>query len=233
MIKKYSFKEFTVYEKDENEKYLKIFQAFLEAKLPSEKLRASGKRKVFLFEVEGKKYILKYDENEDKRLEKKILNFFKGSFYAKLIYRVEAARQKACDLTNEIFLVAEEVKFFRAKKSYILAEYLEGETLEDYKARIYADEIEKALKALHSFDLASNDFHHRNLLLTKDKKIKIIDLSDNASLAKCKAEDTIAAQKIFGIDIGFRNFFYYLLLFKNKIREVKRKILRKEKNVQN
>lgn len=231
MIKKYKFKEFTVYEKDEKEKYLKIFRAFLEGKIQSKKLRASGKRKVFFFEFEAKKYILKYDENEDKRLEKKILNFFKGRFYNKLIYQVEAAKQKACDLTNDIFLVAEEVHFFRAKQSYILAEYLEGETLEDYKARIYADEIAKALKALHSFSLASNDFHHRNLLLTEDRKIKIIDLSNYGSLEKCKAEDVIAAKKIFDIDIGYRNFYYYLLVFKNKIREMKRKILRKDKKI--
>lgn len=216
---------FHVYEKSRCGTYVKILRDFHQGKIRYQALSSGSQdRKVYLIEVDGTKYVLKWERERDPRLEKRISRFIFGPYYSRLIYRVTAARQEGCTKTADVYAVAEKVRHREAVETYILAEYIEGKPLgelDDFSP--YKEEIKACVEDLHNHRLASNDIHPGNIILT-NRGLRIIDLSDAGSLAICRVNDAFALKKFYDIDLRINNVIYYLIGLRNKFRDYSRKL---------
>lgn len=221
---------FHVYEKSRNGGYVQILRDFSQGKISYKPLNSGSEdRKVYLIDVEGTKYVLKWEKELDPRLEKRISRFIFGPYYSRLIYRVAAARKQGCTRTANIYAVAEKVRHREAQETYILAEYIEGTPLAElHDLSPYKAEIKACVENLHRHRLASNDIHPGNLILSTDG-IRVIDLSDSGSLTICQVNDAFALKKFYDIDLKMHNFIYSLIGFRNRFRDFSRKIRGKKR----
>ncbi|MEI9534390.1 lipopolysaccharide core heptose(II) kinase RfaY [Moellerella wisconsensis] len=228
-IIKIRLKGFTVYQKKSGTDYLKIVRDYKHGQIIGQPLNSGNpQRSVAKIVVDGITYVIKCEKERDTRLEKRISRFFSGPYYSQLLYRVTRAQHLGCDITNDIYLVAEKVKYREALETWILAEYVEGTTLSELKhINQYYDEIKGVINKLHSYDLASNDIHAANFILTENG-IKIIDLSDSGNLALCQANDAIALQRFYGINLELNSWAFQLVKLRNRMRQFLRQTKRKK-----
>ncbi|MCL2894457.1 lipopolysaccharide core heptose(II) kinase RfaY [Brenneria tiliae] len=216
---------FHVYEKSRCGSYVQILADFCAGKIDYKFLNSgSEERKVYLIEVKGIKYVLKWERELDPRLEKRLSRFIFGPYYSKLMYRVAVAREQGCTKTADIYAVAEKVRHREAVETYILAEYVEGRPLAELgDFSPYKNEIKACVEDLHDHRLASNDIHPGNIILT-DHGLRIIDLSDAGSLSICQVNDAFALKKFYDIDLRINNVIYYLIGLRNRFRDFSRKL---------
>jgi predicted Ser/Thr protein kinase len=82
-------------------------------------------------------------------------------------------------------------KIYEMGTNYIVMDYIEGITLFDCLAegiiisKEHITEIDKAIALSKEKGLNPSDIHLKNIILTKEKKIKIIDLARFRQLKKC------------------------------------------------
>lgn len=124
-----------------------------------------------------------------------------GPIYSRRQRLTWAARGRGCKIIPRIYLVAEKRDGFRrSAESFMLIEYIEGETLAEAKRGIpleWVRGLEESLAALHSFGIASGNAHPGNLVKTAGG-MKMIDISFKFPMLVSMANDIIDSGRKFG-----------------------------------
>lgn len=214
-----------IYQKQTDIDFVQVIDDYIQGKITSKSLNSGNiERSVARITVNDKNYIIKCEKERDSRLEKRIMRVILGPYFSRLFYRLVRAQNQGCQITNDIYFVAEKMRFREALETWIIAEYVEGTVLSEINdITPYHTEISKLIKELHSYGLASNDIHAGNFVLT-DGGLKIIDLSDFGHFAICKANDLVALKRFYGIEPERKSLTYRFISLRNNIRHWSRKM---------
>ncbi|MEE9656161.1 lipopolysaccharide core heptose(II) kinase RfaY [Kluyvera ascorbata] len=215
---------FNVYFKKKNINFPSLMEKFARNEIKGKPLNAeNGFRSVYLVEYDNKKFIVKNDREIDHRFEKKALNFIFGPFYSNMIKRLGrlTPEQRAC--TADLYYVAEKCQLRQCVEVSTIHEYIDGEPLTEINES-NAQDVKDCIIKLHNSGLASNDIHPGNFIRTPSGELKVIDLSCKGSMKICQANDIITLRNKYNIDIQGHGFVYKLILLKEKLRRLSRKI---------
>ncbi|GAB5069940.1 MULTISPECIES: lipopolysaccharide core heptose(II) kinase RfaY [Citrobacter] len=226
MITETKIKNYTVFVKQDGQKYIDIFTDFLNHNLSVLKVfRSIEDTKVVLIDTEHGKYILKIFHPKVKNTERFFKSLVKGDYYEKLFYQTDRVRQEGYDALNDFYLLAE-VKTLRYVHTYIMIiEYIEGVELADM-SDISSDiksKIKHSIEGLHQHGMVSGDPHKGNFIL-QDGEIRIIDLSGKRPSRQRMAKDRIDLERHYGIENTSKDLGYYLLVYKKKWRNFLRRL---------
>ncbi|EHG7611342.1 lipopolysaccharide core heptose(II) kinase RfaY [Citrobacter sedlakii] len=226
MIIETKIKNYTVFVKQDGQKYIDIFTDFLNHNLSVLKVfRSIEDTKVVLIDTEHGKYILKIFHPKVKNTERFFKSLVKGDYYEKLFYQTDRVRQEGYDALNDFYLLAE-VKTLRYVHTYIMIiEYIEGVELADM-SDISSDiksKIKHSIEGLHQHGMVSGDPHKGNFIL-QDGEIRIIDLSGKRPSRQRMAKDRIDLERHYGIENTSKDLGYYLLVYKKKWRNFLRRL---------
>lgn len=79
------------------------------------------------------------------------------------------------------------------------------------------------MERLHALNMLSGDPHRGNFIVS-DNGVRIIDLSGKSCNAERKARDRIAMERHLGIPNEIKDFGYYSVIYKAKLRKFIKKI---------
>jgi Mn2+-dependent serine/threonine protein kinase len=227
---KHLINDYVVFTKSDGEKYLDVFKDFLSYDIKILKVfRNIEDTKVLLIDTQYGKLILKIFAPKAKQTERFLKAMVKGDYYEKLFDQTERIRREGLDSVNDFYLLAER-KTLRFVHTYImLIEYIEGVELADIAE--VDDELKHKIKTsiseLHQHGMVSGDPHKGNFII-ENGDVRIIDLSGKSPSAMRMAKDRIDLERHYGIENEVKDFGYYRLIYKKKIRNFIRKIKGKE-----
>lgn len=185
----------------------------------------SQETKVFLIDGGGgQKFILKVFIPQKNKIERFLKSFFKGDYYLNLFCETERVQQNGVYSICDFYLLAEK-KFCNYSSIFImLFEYIEGESLGNLNLDSNLKErIKQEVLRLHKNNMVMGDIQTSNFILAADK-IRIIDCSGKRASLKRKAEDRINLQRRFGIQNCKKDYGYFVVIAKERVRKVIRKI---------
>ena len=223
-INKVEMNGFKIYFKEENINFPSLMKKLSNNEIKG-KLLSSGNvlRSVNLIEYENKKFIVKNDREIDHRFEKKALSFISGPFYSHMIKRLARLTPEQRSCTADLYYVAEKCLFRQCVEVSTIHEYIDGVPLTEINES-NAQDVKDCIIKLHNAGLASNDIHPGNFIRTPSGELKVIDLSCKGSLKICQANDILTLRNKYNIDIQGHGFVYNLILSKEKLRRLSRKI---------
>lgn len=230
MINKYNIKDYSVFVKKGDEKFLGIFSDFLAFNTKvTHVFRNISDTKVMLIDTIYGKFVLKVFHPQKKNGERFFKSCLKGDYYENLFFQTKRIRNEGCKSINDFYLLAEK-KTFRFVHTYImLIEYIEGTELSDmpYITQELKLKIQNAIHELHQHGMVSGDAHKGNFIIQGDN-VRIIDLSGKRASAQRKAKDRIDLERHYAIKNDKKDMGYYLLIGKKKIRNFLRQIKGKQ-----
>ena len=171
-----------------------------------------------------KKFILKVFIPQKNKIERFLKSFFKGDYYLNLFCETERVQQNGVYSVCDFYLLAEK-KFCNYSSIFImLFEYIEGESLGNLNLDSNLKErIKQEVLRLHKNNMVMGDIQTSNFILAADK-IRIIDCSGKRASLKRKAEDRINLQRRIGIQNCKKDYGYFVVIAKERVRKVIRKI---------
>ncbi|HFZ8994771.1 TPA: lipopolysaccharide core heptose(II) kinase RfaY [Citrobacter freundii] len=217
---------FSFYYKDKDEKYKKIFDEILSYNFKTIKIYKNiDDTKVSLIDTQYGRYVFKVFAPKTKRNERFLKSFVKGDYYKKLIFETNRVRRTGLIFPNDFYFLAERKIFNYASVFLMLIEYIEGTELNDlpYIPDDVKLQIKKSMQALHRLKMVSGDPHRGNFIVSGDS-IRIIDLSGKNFTAERAARDRIAIERHLGIQNEIKDFGYYSVVYKTKLRKLIKKI---------
>lgn len=228
MIKSTSLDNFTIYTL--NDSYLTILNEFLAGNIPYTIISDKETRAVWVIEVAGKKYTVKWNYEKINHFDKKLKIFLQGTFYPNLLKRIKKAKSQGCDIVGSIYIVAE-YRNANGLETYLLSEYVEGKPLWQFGDDWinYKEAIKTTVKQLHQYGLASSDLNGFNILIAPDNKVKIIDLSDDGFFPIAKVKDARQLKRFYDIEFNTnQGFLYHLIGLRDNLIKLSRKIRNKK-----
>lgn len=223
-ISKTHEKGYTVYCKETRKDLKSLMNKYIKKEISGKPLSSGNAlRSVELVEYNSQKYIIKNDREVDPRFEKKLQNFTSGPFYSRLIRKLDRLPPEMRICTADLYYAAEKTRFRLCHDVYTIHEYIEGVPLKEINQK-NADEVKQCVLQLHKAGLASNDVHPGNFIRTPTGKLRIIDLSCKGNMKVCQANDILALQRKYNINVKGRGLIYKLILLKENIRALSRKI---------
>ena len=107
----------------------------------------------------------------------------------------------------------------------MLIEYVEGVELNDMPIipENVKAEIKASMEKLHALNMLSGDPHRGNFIVSKDG-VRIIDLSGKSCTAERKARDRLAMERHLGIANEIKDFGYYSVIYRTKLRKFIKKL---------
>lgn len=226
MITSTKHRGFSFYYKDNDEKYKEIFDDILSYNFKTVKvLRNIDDTKVSLIDTRYGRFVFKVFAPKTKRNERFFKSFVKGDYYKNLIVETDRVRNAGLLFPNDFYFLAERKIFNYASVFIMLIEYVQGVELNDMKS-IPADiltEIKSSMKKLHALNMLSGDPHRGNFIVS-DNGVRIIDLSGKSSTSDRKARDRIAMERHLGIPNDEKDFGYYSVIYKTKLRKFIKKL---------
>ncbi|MBJ9883947.1 lipopolysaccharide core heptose(II) kinase RfaY [Citrobacter sp. FDAARGOS_156] len=223
-ISKTHEKGFTVYCKETRKDLKSLMNKYIKKEISGKPLSSGNAlRSVELVEYNSKKFIIKNDREVDPRFEKKLQNFTSGPFYSRLIRKLDRLPPEMRICTADLYYAAEKTRFRQCHDVYTIHEYIEGVPLREINQQ-NADEVKQCVLRLHKAGLASNDIHPGNFIRTPTGELRIIDLSCKGNMKVCQANDILALQRKYNINVKGRGLIYKLILLKENIRSLSRKI---------
>jgi len=221
---------YTVLTKSDGEKYLNVLNDFFSYNIKILKVfRNIEDTKVLLIDTAYGKLVLKIFAPKAKQTERFLKSMVKGDYYEKLFDQTERVRNEGLDSVNDFYLLAER-KTLRFTHTYImLIEYIEGVELADI-AEVNDDlkqKIKVSIDELHQHGMVSGDPHKGNFII-ENGEIRIIDLSGKSPSAMRMAKDRIDLERHYGIENKLKDFGYYRLMYKKKMRNFIRRLKGKE-----
>ena len=193
---------------DDGTNYPALWQAYMSGGWTGKILSEHpGREKTVKLEVEGRLFVLKHAPAEGRGSFLK--HALSGPIYKRRFELIWKAVSLGCDIIPRPYLLAEKPDGFRrCSESYLLIEYLEGETLDDLEGDIpelWIKGLETSLRALHSFGIASGNAHPGNLVKTPSG-MKMIDISFKFPMLISQANDIIDSGRKFGTRVPALNF---------------------------
>ncbi|BDH44007.1 LPS core heptose(II) kinase RfaY [Salmonella enterica subsp. enterica serovar Choleraesuis] len=230
MIENYKYKGFVVYTKNDTEVYKNILKDILKYNFTTLKvLRNIDDTKVSLIDTPYGKFVFKVFAPKNKKAERFFKSFVRGDYYKNLIIQTDRIRNLGNNFPNDFYLLAERKVFNYASVFIMLIEYIEGVELSDLdeitdKVR---NEIKESMKQLHAQGMLSGDPHKGNFIISNNG-VRIIDLSGKSCSGQLKAKDRIAMERHLNIKNEIYDVGYYMVIYKLKLRNLIKKIKRKE-----
>lgn len=227
---KHLVNDYVIFTKSDGEKYLNVFKDFLSYDIKILKVfRNIEDTKVLLIDTQYGKMVLKIFSPKTKEAERFLKSMIKGDYYEKLFNQTERIRSEGLESVNDFYLLAER-KTLRFVHTYImLIEYIEGIELADIED--ITDELKLKIKSsineLHQHGMVSGDPHKGNFIIENDN-VRIIDLSGKSPSSMRMAKDRIDLERHYGIDNEIKDFGYYKLMYKKRVRNFIRKIKGKD-----
>lgn len=151
--------------------------------------------------------------------------FCKGDYYQNLIVETDRVRSAGLTFPNDFYFLAERKIFNYASVFIMLIEYVEGVELNDMPIipeNIKA-EIKASMEKLHALNMLSGDPHRGNFIVSKDG-VRIIDLSGKSCTAERKARDRLAMERHLGIANEIKDYGYYSVIYRTKLRKFIKKL---------
>ena len=172
--------------KDDGGDYERIWDDLRQGRIPGLiTLKHTHRREVYLAEVKGRQLIIKIDHQVPKRFEVKLWHLLRGPMRSRIMRLVNRAVAVGCNVTADIYLVAERLEKGICREACIIQEYLPGRTLLSIHAEsgdvgvdAYREQLAAAMRELHGHKLVLSDLGYNNVLVTP-AGIKLIDLSWN------------------------------------------------------
>ncbi len=176
--------------KNDGTDYPGLLKDFVEGRLKGRRLSTgSSFREVYRVEAQGRAFVFKRDWEIDRRLEKRIWEKLGGTPYSRLIHLTNRAVNRGCTIVQDVYLVAENIARGRWSEAWLIAEYIEGQSLiTEFQNGVPAkfsdiarwiDPMSETIARLHDHGLASNDLHPGQFVLS-GQELRVIDLSLNS-----------------------------------------------------
>lgn len=191
---------FTVRELADGSDYRGLLRRFLAGGVEPERRFGAGDKWGAIFSWEGRRFVLKYNAQPIKYWENKASRLVRGPVFSRIMRKSNEAIARGCDIIQRVYLVAERMERGLARESYMLTEYIPGESLEGEAANLPAAEIVATLQRLHEYKLALIDPHPGNFIRT-DNGLKIIDLTFRDGFLMGRAKDIVMSRRYMGIDV--------------------------------
>ncbi|KMK17540.1 lipopolysaccharide biosynthesis protein [Pluralibacter gergoviae] len=226
MITSTKYQGFAFYYKDNDVKYKDIFDDILAYNFKTIKvLRNIDDTKVSLIDTRYGRYVFKVFAPKSKRNERFFKSFVKGDYYKNLIVETDRVRNAGLLFPNDFYFLAERKIFNYASVFIMLIEYIEGVELNDMEVipDSVKNEIKLSMEKLHALNMLSGDPHRGNFIISQDG-VRIIDLSGKSSTADRKARDRMAMERHLGIPNENKDFGYYSVVYKTKLRKFIKKL---------
>lgn len=191
---------------DDGADYPSIWREFRAGRLNGRLLNEHpGRETTYKLDVDGRFFVLKHAPRDGRgSLWKNILS---GPLYRRRFLLAWKAIGRGCRIIPRMYLLAERpAGFRRSSESYLLIEYLEGETLANVDSNVprsWIIDLENALTELHRFGLASGNAHPGNLVRSLDG-VKMIDLSFKFPMLVSQANDVVDSGRKFEASVPVR-----------------------------
>lgn len=220
MISKQLIEGFEVFVKENDSSYKELFLDFLNYNIKIKKVfRSIEDTKVFLVDSFRGPVVIKVFVPKAKKVERFIKSFVKRDYYENLIIQTDRVRNEGINSVNDYYLLAEK-KINHYTHIYIMIiEYIEGKELHEFNTipNEILNKIEASIHELHEHNMVSGDPHHGNFIIS-DNEVRLIDLSGKKCNAVRKAKDRIDLERHFGINNYKKDYGYYKLTYKKKVR---------------
>ncbi|EJE9790180.1 TPA: lipopolysaccharide core heptose(II) kinase RfaY, partial [Escherichia coli] len=171
------------------------------------------------------RYVFKVFAPKTKRNERFFKSFVKGDYYQNLIVETDRVRSAGLTFPNDFYFLAERKIFNYASVFIMLIEYVEGVELNDMPIipENVKAEIKASMEKLHALNMLSGDPHRGNFIVSKDG-VRIIDLSGKSCTAERKARDRLAMERHLGIANEIKDYGYYSVIYRTKLRKFIKKL---------
>ncbi len=181
--------------------YRAVLEDFRRGRLQGEVLASRPTLETFRVRVGERTLIVKHSTAPGGKPGWHLWEMIAGPAFSRLFRETWAAIGRGCGMIPEIYLAAEKCAVGRrCLEGYLIAQYLEGETLRPGQPR---DEWLAALgptvARLHGYGLASGAPHAWNLIRTGEGW-KMIDLSFQGPMLLCQAYDIHNMKRRLGVE---------------------------------
>lgn len=165
------YKEWNIYYPNNEDELINLGKSIIDNNYFIEKVLKEGKRNyVAIISINDKKYILKEFKSEIIIPQRKIQTYFKkGEALTTLENGLESIEQGIFELVKPITAIVKKKKTI--EKSYLLMEYLLGETL---KTKEDIGKVIEIIKKIHKINRYHGDLNTSNFIRT-NRGIKILD----------------------------------------------------------
>lgn len=206
------------------EKYIEICKKILDKDyITIKELKNTPRNYVALIEINGEKYVYKEPRNEYKLVQRKIMTIFKKGEALNTLVNVNEVMDLGIESLAKVYCAVNRREKRMINFSFLVMEYIE-ELEFDYK-----DTVDKGvgeLKKIHNFGYYHGDFNPSNIILTKSKKIKLIDtqLKKDIFFNYRRHYDMITMQYDSYKEMGYpykKNIIYYLAYGVKRVKRLK------------
>lgn len=223
--------------KNDGTDYPALLQSFLAGELAATEFKKDYSTSVHQADALGRRFIFKHYYKLEPRPEKRLWHRLAGTFYSRIFRITNQAIRNGCRNAQDIFLVTEQFEGPYSKEVWMIAEFIPGEPLALRDPLSRREQVFRTVAHIHQCGLASNDLHPRNLILTPEGEIKLIDVSINSPLLITQIKDILRLRSVFGDAPPFREILlpafgrrllYWLVNIRDNIRRAVRKIQGKD-----
>lgn len=168
------YREYNLYSFEE--KYIKICKKILDKDYTTvSELKNTSRNYVSIIEVDGEKYVYKEPRNEYKLIQRKIMTIFKKGEALNTLVNVNKVMDLGIENLAKIYCAVNRREKGMINFSFLLMEWIEeNKNIEVWDRNKLNLGIEK-LEKIHRLGYYHGDFNPSNIILTKNREIKIID----------------------------------------------------------
>lgn len=168
------YREYNLYSFEE--KYIKICKKILDKDYTTvSELKNTSRNYVSIIEVDGEKYVYKEPRNEYKLVQRKIMTIFKKGEALNTLVNVNKVIDLGIESLAKVYCAVNRREKGMINFSFLLMEYIEEdkniEVWDRNKLNLGIEKLEK----IHRLGYYHGDFNPSNIILTKNREIKIID----------------------------------------------------------
>lgn len=157
------------------EKYIDICKKILAKDyITIKELKNTPRNYVALIEINGEKYVYKEPRNEYKLIQRKIMTIFKKGEALNTLVNINKVMDLGIESLAKVYCAVNKREKRMINFSFLLMEWIEVTEGNNWDTNIFKMGIEELIK-IHKLGYYHGDFNPSNIILTKDKKIKLID----------------------------------------------------------
>lgn len=211
------------------EKYIGMCKKILNKDyITIKELKNTPRNYVSIIEVDREKYVYKEPRNEYKLIQRKIMTIFKKGEALNTLINVNKVMDLGIENLAKIYCAVNRREKGMINFSFLLMEYVE----DDKSIKIWdRDKLNlgiEELKKIHNIGYYHGDFNPSNIIITKNKEIKLIDtqLKKDVFFNYRRHYDMITMQYDSYKEMKYpykKNAPYYLAYMIKKLKKIKRK----------
>lgn len=191
-------------------------------------LKNTPRNYVAIIEINEERYVYKEPRNEYRLIQRKIMTIFKKGEALNTLVNVNKVMDLGIENLAKIYCVVNKREKGMINFSFILMEWIEEDKSIEVWNRGKLNLGVEELKKIHNLGYYHGDFNPSNIILTKDRKIKLIDtqLKKDIFFSYRRHYDMITMQYDSYKEMKYpykKNVFYKLAYLIKKIKRINRK----------